>query len=168
MAAWIENEQGTYLETIFVTQKAGTQKWQDAPQGRPESLPVWLGRSRGGQVDAVAVATTSAAVDTALNHPQALAPGKYVVYLEVNLSYDWNRVWAKDLPQTDSHYNGVNGQPSLVYRAEFEIGKGGLTVPMAPWGTGSPTGRDGQMIPGLTGLDTAVEILDSARVTVLH
>ncbi len=88
MAAWIENEQGTYLETIFVTQKAGTQKWQDAPQGRTESLPVWLGRSRGGQVDAVAVATTSAAVDTALNHPQALAPGKYVVYLEVKLTYD--------------------------------------------------------------------------------
>jgi hypothetical protein len=169
MAAWIENDQGGYLETIFVTQKAGSQKWLDAPtQGRPEGLPVWTNRvsQRGAAVDAVTVATTTAQVDKSMIR-SALVPGKYVVYLEVNISYDWNPVWAKDLPKTDVHYNGVNGQPSLVYRAEIEIGHPGM-VSMLPWGTGSPLGQDGVLTQSLSGLDTALEILSSAQVTVLH
>jgi len=170
MAAWIEDEKGEYLETIFVTQKAGSQKWLDAPAGgRPESLPVWLARSsRGGKaVDVVTVATTTSKVEKSVDHSLVLVPGKYVVYLEVNISYDWNRTWAKDLPKTDPHYNGVNGQPSLVYRAQIEIGHPEV-MPMTPWGTGSPLGQDGVLTQGLSGLDTALEILGSAQVTVLN
>jgi len=158
MAAWIEDDQGTYVATIFVTKKA---------EIRPESLPVWSHRpGRPTAIDAVSAATTVESVDKTGPSVDVTA-GKYKVFLEVNLSYDWNRVWAQNLPVTDVHYNGVNGQPSLVYGAQISVGQGASVTAMAPWGIGSATGLDGAMNPSV-GMDTALQILDSAKVSVVR
>ena len=41
VAVWVEKPDGTYVDTLFVTSKAGSGKWKQAPEaGRPEALPV--------------------------------------------------------------------------------------------------------------------------------
>ncbi|MDD7579716.1 MAG: DUF2271 domain-containing protein [Treponema sp.] len=40
IAVWVEDSDGTYIDTLFVTKKASGNKWIGSPKdGRPESLP---------------------------------------------------------------------------------------------------------------------------------
>jgi len=167
MAAWVEDKNGRYMGTIFASQKTADQKWIQAPEnGRPESLPVWTARSGGvlDPVDAVAAASSDISENTGIESRLKLAPGKYRVYLEVNSSYDWNSVWKKKLPESSQYYNGVNGQPSLVYRAEIETGRGAGSVKMEKLGTGDVQGRNGSITESFDGIDSSLTILESVSV----
>jgi len=170
MAAWVENEQGDYVGTLFATGKTARQNWVGANAGeRPESLPVWTKAVSGSQVvvaDAVTTATPVEGQVISRNGSSVLPAGKYTVLLEVNHSYDWNGVWARDLAAGDSHANGVNGQPSLVYQAVAVVGAGSASLIMQLKGRGSVDGSDGLIHPSLDGMDTALEIIESAVLRV--
>ncbi len=158
IAAWLETPAGGYVGTLYSTARTARNSWILAPrEGRPEALPVWT-HARGGAVDAVASPTPAQGLSREAALPAGLSPGRYVVWLEVNRSFDYNEAYPKS--------RGVNGQPSLVYRAEIEIGKGKRRVPLEPVGTGSPDGSDGKVRPGLEGITTARDILTSPAVTV--
>ncbi len=168
IAAWAEDGNGRYIGTIIVSGKTAEKKWISAPdEGRPESLPVWSEKSGGcfDPADTVTAASLNSGKTKTGSH-FTLTGGRYKVYLEVNLSYDWNSVWAKNLPEDNPLYNGVNGQPSLVYCADLDYSQGPAEVKMIPVGTGDPRGRNGAITESLEGLDTALSILDSAYVRI--
>ena len=51
MAIWIEDEDGGYLSTVYVTHKAATQDWiADEDERREEALPHWC-HQRGVMYD---------------------------------------------------------------------------------------------------------------------
>ena len=68
-AVWLEDADGNYIKTLYVTGKAGKKSWVFSPkEGRSESLPVWYNASKqegaaatsaddGQQLDAVTGAT---------------------------------------------------------------------------------------------------------------
>lgn len=85
-------------------------------------------------------------------------PGRYAIMLETNRSYDWNKTYTKK-------NSGVNGQPSIVYRAELDIGSGSRTAAFEPIGTGSVDGSDARIQLGLQGIDTALQLFSSLQVT---
>lgn len=87
-------------------------------------------------------------------------PGRYVIMLETNRSYDWNKTYTKK-------NSGVNGQPSIIYRAELTIGSGLMTASFEPIGTGSVDGSDSRIHSGLHGIDTALQLFSSLHVTYL-
>uniref|UniRef100_A0A7C3IJD0 DUF2271 domain-containing protein n=1 Tax=Gracilinema caldarium TaxID=215591 RepID=A0A7C3IJD0_9SPIR len=162
VAAWIESPEGRYLDTLYVTEAAATKKYRAAPkQGRPEALPVWFARKTGA-VDAVSAPT---ALDTAVHYGNGIAArlpaGNYTIMLEVNRSYDWNETYSKK-------NSGVNGQPSVIYRANLEIGKRPKEVRFEPIGIGSVDGSDGNIRPNLEGIDTALELFSSLIVRYLE
>jgi len=162
VAAWIETLDGRYLDTLYVTELAVTRKYRAAPkQGRPEALPVWSAR-KSGAADAVSSPTTvGSAVVYGNGIASRLPAGTYVVKLEANRSYDWNGMYTKKNA-------GVNGQPSVVYRAELEIGSGPREARFEPIGVGSVDGSDGEVRPGLEGIDTALELFSSMTVRYLE
>jgi hypothetical protein len=158
VAVWLEKTDGTFVDTIYVTELAVTGDYRAAPKtGRPEALPVWS-HLRKGTVDAVSSPTT---VDSTVSYGNDLAArlpaGEYVVKLETNRSYDWNATYTKKTA-------GVNGQPSLVYKAGLTIGGDADEAVFEPIGTGSVDGVDGEIRPGLGGIDTALQLFGSMKV----
>ena len=158
IACWLETPDGTYVDTIYVTPKGAKKSFFSAPaRGRPEALPAWYHRQaeRPAALDAVSGATAS----TEAAHVKSLAvkPGRYVVFLEVNRSYDFNERYTKER-------TGVNGQPSLIYRAELDAGENPSRAGFEPIGTGSVDGSDGSITPGLDGITTALTLIDHATI----
>jgi len=159
VAVWLENLDGTYIDTVYVTEIIVTGKFDAAPkQGRPEALPVWS-HLPGQSVDAVSSPTTVGSTVRYGNDIAARLPaGEYIVKLETNRSYDWNTVFTKK-------NSGVNGQPSVIYAAKLTIGGARTTATFLPVGTGSVDGSDGNVKAGLEGIDTALELFSDMKVS---
>ena len=169
IAAWVEDEKENYMGTIVVSDKTAGESWISAPEeGRPESLPVWSHRSSeiSNSIDAVTAASHAISENSRIESSLKLPAGRYKVFLEVNNSYDWNKIWKKKLPKSSPYFNGVNGQPSVIYQADIEIGHGTASVKMMPAGMGDPLGRDGEIDKSFDGIDSALSILESVYVKI--
>jgi hypothetical protein len=180
-AVWLEREDGSYAAELLVTKKAAKSAWGSVR--RPDALPVWS-HSRGVRyddglfmptkreplADAVTGATPkpkTAGTDLRfdLNLPAELAGGRYRILVELNNSFDYNDVYAENLPSKDPKANGVNGQPSVVYAALLDLGDtDGVAKPLAFVGTGHPTGSDGIVREGRDGLTSALSIVESITI----
>jgi len=159
VAIWLEDAQGNFLQTLFVTQAVETQGFVAAPrEGRPEALPVWSHLNKP-QADAVtSPTTTQGSVVYGSDAVTGLAPGEYRVMMEINRSYDWNETYTRD-------NSGINGQPSLIWQAPVLVGESPVTVEFQAVGTGSVDGSDGRIRPGMEGLDTALELFSHLEVS---
>ena len=173
LAIWLETEEGTFVETLYVTGRTGEQSWRSAPLDetpsedirRPEALPVWQHRSLEEELDGRTAATPKGGYEIAVGDFEVDRPLR--IYLEVNHSTDFNERYPKEASEDSPFYSGGpwgSGQPSLVYTALLEPGNE-ETVIMEPLGHGSPDGSDGQIRRSLEGLTTARSILDRVEVT---
>jgi len=146
VAVWMETLDGSYIGTIYVTEAVAKSRYKMAPsKGRPEALPVWSGKKSDG-IDALSSPTTvGKEIVNGSTLVFGLKPGRYAIMLETNRSYDWNATYSRK-------NSGVNGQPSIIYRAELEIGCGSNTALFEPIGTGSVDGSDSRIRPGLHAL----------------
>jgi hypothetical protein len=163
MAAWIEDSNGNYITTISVTEKGARKKWTAAPkEGRAVSLPVWNHRVPrdlpSEAIDTVSSATTSDFVSAGIDRDSLVAGNSYIVFLEINHSFDYNDQWTKE-------NSGVNGQPSVIYNAPFVAGQSGH-MPLVPIGQGSVDGSNGDIVRNLEYITTALTIIDTAAITV--
>ncbi len=166
LAVWLEDQNGRYIKTLYVTKKASALSWFLGPkEGRPESLPVWYHASKhdakksaaqdGSQKEIDAV--TSATPKGGLVINQKICDEPCVIKVEVNASFDYNSTWTKK-------NSGVNGQPSLVYQALVPAGqKEELSFELI--GSGSPDGSDGSVHKNAAGIDSAKTIVKSVNVT---
>jgi hypothetical protein len=168
LALWLADANGSFVRTLTVSASGAKNTWKAAPSGgRPESLPVWMHASRAvsGKVDAQTSATPDADVSVRASGPDLVAGTEYIVYLEVNSSFDYNAAWPKNAKKGSASFSGVNGQPSVVYEGRFVAGNPAV-VTLVPVGTGSIDGSDGNIRVGLEGLTTALELVKSATVTI--
>jgi len=162
IAAWIEDSEGNYITTIAVSEKSAKGNWMSAPkEGRPEALPVWSHKQQNYSVssgyDAVSSATIKGSFGANIDQ-RSLVDGKaYNVYLEINHSFDYNDHWTKN-------NSGVNGQPSLVYHAQFVAGQPGR-ISLIPIGHGSVDGSDGKITSGLENFTSALRIVKNAYIS---
>jgi hypothetical protein len=156
-AVWVETPEGEYIDTIYVTAKGENGDWTAAPKtGRPEALPVWYHLRKEG-TDAVSSATPREETRYGSGLAARLAPGKYLIKLETNRSYDYNGTFPESA--------GVGGQPSVIYQAELQVGDTTDSAAFRPVGTGSPDGSDGRIRPGLEGITTALELFSSMTIS---
>ena len=167
IAIWLEDEQGRYLKTLYVTKKASALSWLFGPkEGRPESLPVWYHASKHDSSKSAASsssdqkeidAVTSATPKGGLVINQKIGDEPCVIKVEVNASFDYNSTWTKK-------NSGVNGQPSLVYQALIPAGqKKEVTFELI--GSGSPDGSDGDVHKNVAGIDSAKTIVRTINAT---
>ena len=175
IAIWIEDPNGQYLDTLYVTEKFAKQTWtsKNDVTVRPESLPYWMHkRAAAGQQPPTRNAPLPDAVTGAspktgmILHTKAVTNlSDIVVLIELNSSYDENDAFPKKAKKGAANYNAVSGQPAVVYAANVNLSQPGA-YPFELIGHSSPSGADGQLFRDTSTLTTALNILGSAVVTV--
>jgi hypothetical protein len=175
MAIWLVNEQGTFVDTVYVTKKIAQKglgnrggklddKWGGS---RLSVLPVWAhqrGVDYGGGnfyppkekpiVDAISSATPKAGKFGWTWKPnKPLKPGKYHYYIEVNKSFDDNE---------HHDYSWYRGQPSVVWKGSLLVGLKTAADDAKIIGHGHVAGSDGTINPDVSTLTTAIKLIEKA------
>ena len=180
IAIWLEDTQGNYLSTVYVTHKITTQSWQaSGGNRRKEALPHWC-YSRGVKyddglylptkkeplIDGISGATPHESFDIKLNPATALK--KFVVKIEINHSTDFNEAFPKSAKDGEANYSGGkegSGQPAIVYAANVDLSKSEKSFEANLMGHSSPDGSSGEVNKDTSGLTTALHIVK--RITVI-
>jgi len=179
IAVWLEDVDGNYLATVYVTHKAATQSWQSAGgERRKASLPHWC-HVRGIQyedglylptkdkplTDGISGATPRGSFDVKLAPASVLK--QFVVKVEINHSADFNEAYPKTAQEGEANYSGGehgSGQPALIYSITVDLSSGKTSYEAVLTGHSSPDGSLGDMYEDLSGLTTALHIVK--RITI--
>ena len=164
-AIWLEDSEGNYIKTLYVTERASHKSWIMSPkEGRPESLPVWyhasnFAPSKKAAPDLKLDAVTSATPKGGIIFDAKLEDKDYVIRAEFNTSFDYNDFYTKK-------NSGVNGQPSVIYEAEIpaDFNKTSEEIRLEFAGTGALDGTDGLIHKDTAGLTTVLSIVKLVAV----
>lgn len=164
-AIWIEDVESGVVKTVYVTGKAGKDSWIMADK-RPSSVPVWYGARKRektvgttGAVDAVTGATPSGNTFThSIELPADMVNGRLAVFMEGNISFDYNEHYPKKAAKGEPGYSDVNGQPSVVWKAVLEAGTSAAEKDLAIVGHGHVLGEDNRIHTDMITITTAKEI----------
>ncbi|ADK86619.1 hypothetical protein Deba_3266 [Desulfarculus baarsii DSM 2075] len=160
---------------------------------RPEALPIWAAaHQRSGRperqqcaachdqhqreeidpaarkaLDAISGATPQTSFSRNVNLPADFAPGRYLIRLEVNHSWDYNQAYPEDTEPDSPGYNGQSGQPSVLWQGELTVGAAASQARLHPVGHGAPGGQSGRITFDKDGLDSALGILSAVTARYL-
>jgi len=179
IAIWLEDMGGNYLTTLYVSYKAGKQKWSGGEK-RKEALPYWnhirLPFQPGEPIpDGYTGATTQKPVPDAVtgatpngNFDLKMLPNKslekFIIKAEFNHSKDWNDDYPKTAVFGEDNYSAESGQPAVIYQAIIDTTSGKKEYTMEMIGHSSPDGSDGKLYQDVSGLTTAKNIVK--RITI--
>ena len=188
MAVWLEDEQGGYIQTMFVPKTIATGtfrygsdssgKWVEAPKRAPQTLPYWS-HKRGIKAsdglympepenpvpDAYSGATPTTSFTLTARADKPL-PEKFRVMFEINQNWDWNKYWTNDKFPGDKNYLN-SAQPAVVYESIVDQKALQDSYIMKPIGHSHPTGQMGELFTDLSTLTTALQIADSIIVKIV-
>lgn len=164
-AIWIEDVKSGAVKTVYVTGKAGKDSWIMADK-RPSSVPVWYGARKRektvgttGTVDAVTGATPSGNTFThSIELPVDMVDGRLAVFVEGNISFDYNEHYPKKAAKGEPGYSDVNGQPSVVWKAVIDAGTRSAEKDLAIVGHGDVLGEDNRIHTDMIKITTAKDI----------
>lgn len=181
IAVWVEDMEGNFLSTIYVSKKLAKQSWTAAGKNRrKESLPCWShaqGRLYADGLylptkddplpDAVTGATPKGSFTANLKINGNVR--QFVVKCEFNHSTDFNEFYPKDAKEGESTYSGGklgSGQPAIVYQAVIDLNSGKKEFIGEIVGHSSPDGSDGKIYSDTSKLTTALDIVKEIMVYV--
>jgi hypothetical protein len=187
LAVWLEDISGHFLQTLFVTKSFGSGtftfgnasegKWKPGQVRRPAALPYWSHRAGAAQGVSNYVPDADHPVSDALTG--ATPKGSFLLktrgnnenqqivklFLEINQTWDWNSFWTNHKYPGDSEYK-TSCQPAVVYAAEIDLSKRGLSYTLVPVGRSSHNGSDGNLYSDLETLTTALHIAEKITATI--
>jgi len=181
-AIWIEDMEGNYLRSIYVSksyasgifghQMLGDSVWlrTAGKSVQPAALPYWTnkkGMINGKTLipspqhpftDANTGATPLGNLHFSANINQQEA---FRILLEVNQPWDWNKFWTNNkYPDSDAYKHSA--QPSVVYAVT--VNKEHDVYFMNPIGHGDAKGESGKLFTRLNTLSSATQIFDSIEI----
>ncbi|HKM94086.1 MAG TPA: hypothetical protein VJY41_10565 [Prolixibacteraceae bacterium] len=186
---WIEDLDGNYIETLFVTRylatgiyghgSLGEGKWDNKPgkAQRPSTLPYWLHKKgtieestsflpspENPMPDAITGATPKG--DFILNTRSTKPlPDKFNLMMEINQPWDWNEFWHNNLYPDDANYKS-SCQPALIYSVLVDRTTNTDTFYLNPIGHSHYSGKDGKLYTDLSTITTAKEITNKVSVRI--
>lgn len=196
IAIWIEDLEGNYLETLFVTNATAkglffggrtkenfkafdTKNASNGNYRRVNALPVWSHAKGKVYSDGMVVPTREDPLPEAISGatpPQSfvlrtsvMEKRSFVIKLEINVAFDDNEFYSEfDFPDDEVFHNGTGqlGQPSLVYAAEIDLKKGKNYYLMYIQGHGHHSGRQGKIETDMSTLTTAIQIVERIVVGI--
>lgn len=187
-AIWIEDLEGNYVETLFVTRfvASGTfdhgeiepGKWKNEPGEvrRPATLPYWAHKRNIQAEDGLYIPSTKTAVPDAISGATPLGNfnlktgtkiqnGKFRVLMEINQAWDSNKFWSNNKFQGDRDYFG-SLQPALVYAVTINLNDPEKQYFLNPIGHSHYSGKDGKLYTDLSTITTAKEIAEKILVSL--
>lgn len=165
-AIWIEDLDGKYIGTYYVTEKVyqWTRNSGDNTPERIEALPYWWHKQRGTLLtDTVTAATPK--YDLTIKNKMNHCPEKFVIKMEVNNSFDYNECYTKDGDKGTAQTKD-GGQPALVYSAVVDVSQPSSEYEMNLVGHSSPDGSDGGLYSSIFTVTTARQIVDQIIVKI--
>ncbi len=188
MAIWMADTNGRYLQTLFIAESIGKGvfnygntkdgKWEEGPKRRPAALPVW-GHQYGYQApDGYYLPDQNNPVPDAYTGPtpknnfilKAKANKKvrqpFMVFFEINQSWDWNEFWTNNKFPDDDHYK-TSSQPALVYSATLNPKVHSEEIEMTLIGRSHHSGSNGEIYDDLETITTAKQIARRISVEIL-
>jgi hypothetical protein len=186
-AIWIENMDGDYIKTLYITKSfasgifghemVGDTVWlkTSGASYQPAALPYWThkkGLINGKQliptpnhpfVDAYTGATVQG--DFQFNTSTENMKEPFRILLEVNQPWDWNKYWTNGKYPNNEAYKH-SAQPSMVYAVT--IAKNQSQFYLNPVGHGDPKGESGKLYTNLTTMTSAKEIFKYVSVELKH
>jgi len=186
-AIWIEDMDGNYIQTLFVTSAIGQGiftygdnsggKWKPGEVRRPAALPYWAHKrgivAEDGSVvpsirtkvpDAYSGATPAgnfrltAKTDDALNN-------KVRLLMEINQPWDWNEYWTNSRFTDDVDYK-TSCQPALVFSADIDLSSTGEKTVLNPIGHSHYSGKTGELFTDLSSITSALHIAEQITASV--
>lgn len=188
-AIWVEDMEGNYIETLYVTQyfakgvfghgEAERGKWKNEPGEvrRPAALPYWSHKRDIKANDGLYAPTPETSVPDALTGAtpkgnfiletgsKVETNSKFKVLLEVNQPWDSNDYWTNSKFPDDFDYK-TSLQPAMVYEATVEPDSLKTEYNLIAIGHSEPSGKSGQLFTDLSSLTTAKEIFSKILVRI--
>ncbi len=188
MAAWIEDLNGNYIQTLYVARSvargeydhadASLGEWKSGPLRRAATLPYWAHKynsiannenvfpSPATPVPDVYTGATPAGSFKLQSKSDALFGKPFRVWFEINQFFDFNNFWTNNKYPDDVDYK-TSGQPALIFASEI-IYPDNLpqTVELRPIGHSHYSGKDGGLYISMETLTTARQIVKEISVTV--
>jgi hypothetical protein len=186
-ALWVEDMEGNFLHTLFVTKSVSKGvwdhgelapgKWKDRPGEavRPAALPYWFHKRGNKMLPAIpsaknpvpdAVTSATPAAGFYLQSKSGVEKGKkYRLLLEVNQTWDWNDYWHNSKYPNDTQYM-TSCQPALIYAVTIDPATSVQEYFFNPIGHSHYSGKDGNLYTNLSTLTTALKIFDESKVII--
>ncbi|MGE0019260.1 MAG: hypothetical protein AB7S72_06310 [Draconibacterium sp.] len=189
LAIWVEDLEGNYIETLYVTQyyakgnfghgESEPGKWKNEPGNvrRPATLPYWSHKRNMKAADGLYAPSPETAVPDALSGATPKAgftlktgskadTGKmFRVLAEVNQPWDSNDFWTNDKYPDDFNYK-TSLQPALVYAVTVSPNDNGKLIYLNPIGHSHYSGKTGELFTDISTITTAREIFSKIAVKV--
>ena len=162
IAVWIEDAQGRYLSTVYASSKIATQSWLAGVQ---YADGLYLPTKSEPLADGISGATPRGSFDLKLSPEAGL--DRFVVKVEVNHSTDFNETYPESAKEGEPGYSGGrhgSGQPAVVYAADVDLSSGSEEFEAVLVGHSSPDGSSGGIDPDISGLTSALRIVE--RITI--
>ena len=188
-AIWVEDLDGNYIETLYVTQyfakgvfghgETSPGKWKNEPGEvrRPAALPYWSHKRNIKATDGLYAPSPETAVPDALTGATpkgnfTLNTGSKVtgdkmfkVLVEINQPWDSNDYWSNNKFPENLNYN-TSLQPALVYEATISPESSKTEYLLSPVGHSHPAGETGELFTDISSITTAREIFSKIAVSV--
>lgn len=186
---WIEDLEGNYIKTVFLTKSFatgiysyadggnGTWKSEQGESIRPAALPYWshkriITNFDGGVVptpenpviDAISGATPNESFVMKTNLYEK-TPTSFRILLEINQTWDWNSYWTNNKYPDDNDYKS-SSQPSVIYSGDLNT-VNPTKIILQPIGHGHYAGKDGSLTTNLSTLTTALKIVKQIEISLI-
>jgi hypothetical protein len=185
-AFWIEDLEGRFIETLYITQyfgsgifgrgSLGVGRWDTKPgrADRPSALPYWL-HKRVNMEEKVMLPSPDNPVPDGITaatpkgnfviKAKALKPlsQKFRLVMEINQPWDWNEYWNNSLHLGDFNYS-VSCQPALIYAVTIDSSQKDVEYFLNPIGHSHFSGMNGKLYSDLSTITTAKEIVHKVSV----
>jgi len=185
-AVWLADMNGTFIETLYVSESIGKGvfprvdrkkgAWLAGSIQRPAALPYWAHQRNilnefgtynptlaHPELDGNTGATPQSSFILTMKSSKELI-GNYIVFVELNQSWDWNEFWYNDRFPGNKEYR-TSSQPALVYSILIDT-RLSQAYTLKPIGLSSYDGSDGHLNPDLSTLTTALKIARSITLEV--
>jgi hypothetical protein len=186
-AAWIEDEKGNFVQTIYVSESIGkgvflhgdssSGKWMPGEIRRPAALPYWSHKRNIKASDGLYIPDSKNPIPDAYTGPTPTGNfiltsnldmeinKKFSVYFEINQTWDWNEYWTNTKYPDDEEYK-TSCQPALVYRADINPDDKGQEYEMKVIGHSHFSGKTGELFTDLSTITSALSIVENIRIRI--
>ena len=178
IAIWVEDMNGDYISTIYVSHKIATESWKgNGGNRRKEALPVWC-HARGvlysdglyvptknePLTDGISGATPQGSFDVNLRPVGSLK--QFVVKIELNHSTDWNDNYPENAKEGDENYTGDSGQPAVIYTVMINLDSNQKQYTASLIGHSNPDGSNGEIYTDTSSLTSALNIVKGITINI--